>query len=301
MSKRVSIIRYHHIINKLRRSPSSFEEILDYLIMQSEIQGYDFEISTRTFQRDCNDIREIYQIDIQYDTTRKAYRIMEEYQEEAQERALEAFDLFNALNVTEQLSDFIHFEKRRPLGTEYIYELLKAIRTEKIINFSYQKFGSEDTLLREIEPYALKEDKFRWYLVGKDVKADGIRIFGLDRLSDLVVKRDSFTRPKFDVEQFFKDYYGVDRYQRDKLEKVVLSFTPFQGNYIKTLPLHESQRVMVDNDQEVRVELELYITLDFIMELLSFSDELEVIEPARLRKTIHARHQAAVFKYEVRS
>ena len=75
MSKRESTSRNHLIIKKLRQNPATFQEIVDYLLLESEIQAYDFNISKRTFQRDVIDIRSIYNIDIQYDRSRKIYFI----------------------------------------------------------------------------------------------------------------------------------------------------------------------------------------------------------------------------------
>ena len=111
MSKREAIERYNLIIKKLRRQPSSFSEISDYLAFESDLQGYDFNVSKRTFQRDLEDIRSIYNIDIQYDFSRKVYYIDFDKLSEINERILEAFDTFNALNIADRLSDYIHFEK----------------------------------------------------------------------------------------------------------------------------------------------------------------------------------------------
>ena len=38
-------------------------------------------------------------------------------------------------------------------------------------------------------------------------------------------------------------------------QKIVLSFDPFQGQYIKSLPLHKSQTVLVDNVEEFRIKI----------------------------------------------
>ena len=118
MSKRESIARYNLIIKKLRKQPSSFSEISDYLAFESDLQEYNFIVSKRTFQRDIEDIRSVYNIDIQYDFSRKVYYIDFDEQPEVNERILEAFDTFNALNITDRLSNYIHFEKRRPQGTQ---------------------------------------------------------------------------------------------------------------------------------------------------------------------------------------
>ena len=111
MSKRESIYRYNLIIKKLRNQPATFNEIDDYLTLESELQSYKFNVSKRTFLRDLEDIRSIYNIDIQYDFSRKVYSINKDQQLEVNERILEAFDTFNALNISDRLSDYIHFEK----------------------------------------------------------------------------------------------------------------------------------------------------------------------------------------------
>jgi len=73
MSKRESIARHNLIIKKLRKHPASFADISDYLALESELQEYNFIVSKRTFQRDLEDIRSLYNIDIQYDFSRKVY------------------------------------------------------------------------------------------------------------------------------------------------------------------------------------------------------------------------------------
>ena len=60
-------------------------------------------------------------------------------QAEVNERILEAFETFNALNISDRLSNHIHFEKRKPRGTENLYGLLHAIKNQVHIKFTYQK------------------------------------------------------------------------------------------------------------------------------------------------------------------
>ena len=73
MSRKEAIIRYHLIIRKLRRKPSTLKEIEDFLARESELQEFDFTISARTFKRDLDEIRLIYNIDIDYDFSRRVY------------------------------------------------------------------------------------------------------------------------------------------------------------------------------------------------------------------------------------
>ena len=298
MSKRESIARYNLIIKKLRKQPSSFSELSDYLAFESDFQEYNFNVSKRTFQRDIEDIRSVYNIDIQYDFSRRVYYIDFDEQPEANERILEAFDTFNALNIIDRLSDYIHFEKRRPQGTGNLYGLLHAIKNQIQINFIYQKFWENEMTERIVEPYALKEFKNRWYILAKDLKDNQVKSFALDRITELDLKKKKFQIPKdFNINNYYKNCFGIISPNGQKVQEVILSFNYFQGKYIKSLPLHESQQVLIDNEEELRIKLKLFVTHDFFMELLSYGESLKVIEPENLIKDIKTSLKATLEQY----
>lgn len=291
MSKRESLTRYTLIIKKLRKHPATFQEIADYLAYQSELEEYDFNISLRTFQRDIIDIRQVYKIDIQYHRSNRNYYINEDEQQEINERILEAFDTFNALNMADRLSDFIHFEKRKPVGTEHLNGVLHAMRNKRRLSFLYSSFKDEKDSERLIEPYALKEFKNRWYIVGKDLKDNKIKTFGLDRLTDLEITKQKFEAPPdFNVNDYYKNCFGIISPNASKPSKIEIWFTEKQGRYIKTLPLHETQRIIQDNEHGLIIELTLFLTYDLVMELLSFGGEMKVLKPIELIKQVKNAH-----------
>jgi predicted DNA-binding transcriptional regulator YafY len=298
MSKRETIARYNLIINKLRKHPATFTEIADYLVLESELQEYNFNVSKRTFQRDIEDIRSLYSIDIQYDFSRRVYHIDIDEQLEQNKRILEAFDTFNALNISDRLSNHIHFEKRRPQGTENLYGLLHAIKNETQISFAYQKFEADEVIHRVVEPYAIKEFKNRWYVLANDLKDQKVKSFALDRLSKLEITRRKFQLPHdFNVNEHFKYCFGIISPNNEKLREVILSFDPLQGKYIKTLPLHESQEILKDDETELLIKLKLFITHDFIMEILSLGENVKVIQPPSLITEIKKALEAALKQY----
>ena len=227
MSKKIAITRYYLIFQKLRRFPATFEDISDYLALESEIQGYDFRISKRTFQRDIKDIRLIYKIDIRYSAEKGGYYIYEDDSFDLTGRILEAFDVFNALNVSDRLSRYIHFEKRKSRGTENMYGILHAIKNRFLIIFTHRKYWEEGITKRTVEPYALKEFSNRWYVVGKDRKDGRIKSFGLDRITDLEITKAKFTFPgDFDVNEYYKYCFGiVGPPEGQQPEDIILSFT----------------------------------------------------------------------------
>jgi predicted DNA-binding transcriptional regulator YafY len=291
MSKRESIARYSLIIQKLRRSPASFERIQNFLEIESEIQGYNFSIGIRTFQRDLNDIRSLYNIDIRCNKSNKLYFISNEDETSGNERILEAFDIMNAIKINESIGNFIQFENRRPQGTEHLYGLLHAVKNRLQIKFVYSKYWEEEKSNRLAEPYLLKEFKYRWYILAKDLENKELRCFALDRISDLEISHRKFLiSDDFNAERFYENYFGIISPKDEKPEDIILSFDPFQGKYIKSLPLHHSQEILIDNEDELRIKLRLCITQDFIMEILSHGDYVRVISPVKLISELKEIH-----------
>ena len=299
MSKREYILRYLLIIRKLRnRRQATFKEINDFLILESELQSYKLSISKRTFQRDLNEIRSLFNVDIQYNFSDKVYYIADDEQQDINNRMLEAFDMFNSLNIAEDLSPYIYLEKRRPQGTEHLYGLIHAIKNRLLIRFTYQKFWEDEVTHRTAEPYALKEFKGRWYVLANDRKDNTIKTFGLDRISQLEISRELFKYPEnFNINEYFKYCFGIITSPDTEPEEIVLSFEPVQGKYIKSFPLHETQKVIVDNKEELQIKLKLHITHDFIMELLSFGDTVKILKQESMKSEIIAIYQNALNQY----
>jgi predicted DNA-binding transcriptional regulator YafY len=298
MSKRIYVGRFNLIIKKLRKGEATFNEINDFLIRESELQDASYSISKRTFQRDLDEIRSLYNIDIQYDFSRRVYFFSEDENPDINNRMLEAFDLFSALNMSEHSSEYIYFEKRRAQGTGHFYGLLHAIKNRFSIEMRYQKFWDPLPSERKLNPLALKEFKGRWYLLARDENGTAIKTYGLDRISDFTISKRRYE--KFDYKELhkaFENCFGIINPVELKPEKIVLSFTSEQGKYLKTQPLHESQTVLIDTEDEYRISVLLRVTHDLIMELLSHGENLKVISPAGLRKSLCNAYGDALKQY----
>lgn len=298
MSTTELLLRYIHIVNRVSKSPATFKEIDEYLTRQSAFQDYKFNVSQRQFLRDLKKISSILEIEIYYDPRQGVYLINESEFSELSRRRLEAFDTFNALKIGESTSRLIHFEKRRPQGTENLFGILHAIKNNLQINYTYKKFWEDQMTERTVQPLALKEFKNRWYLLSKDLKDGVIKTFALDRLNNLDISRIKFKpSPDFDIEEQFRYCFGIISPTDEEPQEIILSFTPFQGKYIKTLPLHTTQKVLVDNEKELQISLKLCITHDLVMELLSFAAEIKVLKPEALVNEIKNAHKKAFKQY----
>ena len=297
MAKKVFFLRYDLELKRLQQGRATFKEISDYLESQSEFTDEVIGFSKRTFQRDMQDIRAIFNIDILYDRKSKAYFIDSVDKSTTTDRLLEAFEMFNALNISDDLSHFIHFEKRKQHGTHHFHGLLHCIKNHFVVKFPYHKYDDDIIVTREVEPYALKEFKSRWYLIAKDQNDKHVKTFGLDRIQELNITKKKFAPPEnFNANDLYKDYFGIVNTSTDKVEEIILSFDNFNGKYIKSFPLHESQQIIMDNEKETRIKLFLHTTFDFEIELLSHGDRVKIISPDKLRKRMLEIYKNALDK-----
>lgn len=299
MSVSETLMRYQLIISKLKANPASLKEINSILERESEFRGYNLVRDKRTFSRDLDAIRSLYDIDIEFNFSKGVYEIVPDKQNDKNLRMVEAMDLFNALKISENIADVIHFEKRRPMGSEHLSGLLHAIKNRVQVKFTYQKYWEDELSGRIADPYALKEFKNRWYVLAKDLKDNQIKSFALDRLSELELTQKKFQYPEdFNVNDHYRYCFGIIGPNGHTPTDVILSFDNVQGKYIKSLPLHESQQILIDNGQELQIKLNLYITHDFIMELLSHGESLKILKPDSLIQEIKESLEKALHQYQ---
>ena len=135
-------------------------------------------------------------------------------------------------------------------------------------------------------PLCVKLFKRRWYmlcLIGNNRK----RIFSLDRIKGLSLTNKSFTYPKdFVPADYFHDVFGIITGVERKIENIVIRTYAELPAYLRSLPIHHSQKELGTKDGHTDFSLRLVPTFDFIQELLLHRDQLEVIAPQSLREEI---------------
>jgi len=297
MSKVEINLRQNAIINKLRQKPSTFKEINDYLAIQSELRGYNLTVSPRTIQRDILDISATYGIYIVCNKSNNQYYIENSEDEVFNTRLIDAYNTVNALKAGVGYSDSMVFEQYAT-GTEYLLGILHAIKNRLQLHINYHSYWSSTQQLRKIHPYFLKEFKGRWYVIGKDVEKDKMRTFALDRIQDIEITKKTFAQPKQRSDSYFKDSFGIIAPDDNSRPiKTVLWFNAFQGKYVKSLPLHHSQRIVNDDEDGLIVELFVHHTFDFEKEILSYGENIKVLEPSSLVNAIQQRLQLTMGIY----
>ncbi len=286
------------IINRLKGSQryTPREELENYVALRMEERD-GTPVDLRTLQRDFNEIESLFGIRICFDRQQNGYYINEEdnLKKEQYDRLLLNFDILNALDSTSNLHTYILAEHHRPTDCESLPLLIKAIKFSHPVTFGYI-YVRERGKIREkkVYPHYLKEDQQRWYLLAYD--NGKLKNFSVEYIRDLrIIYEETFKRDmSINVEALFKDCYGIWNQPDIPVEDIELSYDALDGSFLKSVPLHPSQKIIVDNADEFRIRLRLRITNDFVMALLSRSRSLTVIRPAHLRERVRKVYEEAL-------
>ena len=174
-----------------------------------------------------------------------------------------------------------------PSGRDHLTTILEAMKDNRIVSVTYHPFRKSQAYTFPIEPYCVKLFENRWYVLAHNIQYGDIRLYGLDRIENVEVTCETFKLPKdFNAEEYFSAAYGIVVGTGEKPEKIIIRAYEDHKFYLKSLPLHHSQRLIEDVGEYADFELFLAPTYDFVMKLLQVGSMVEVIEPAHLRRTM---------------
>ena len=306
MAKKEQMLRLKFIEEFLRRRKdrgASFEEINEYLESKYQDRGLeldDLKFTKRTFLRDKEAIFEVFGVHIIYKRSTNSYVIDADEIDEYHEDVFDNLLLVEAYREVKGKKNVMFFEQRKSRGLNWLNGLVHSITHQKIIALNYTKFWEGVSHQKTLEPYALKEFRNRWYLLAneKDGKDFILKTFGLDRISDLEISNSTFKPQKIDIEKYFINSFGIIYSEDEQPEEIVLSFDAEQGQYIKTLPMHHSQKVLINNDKEYRIQLTLFPTYDFEREVLSHGERVKVISPKSFRDQLQNEVKSMLKNYK---
>ena len=199
---------------------------------------------------------------------------------------LDTYSTANTLSQSTQLKDRILIEEI-PSNRNFLTSIIEAMKNSKVVILTYKSFIHGKSHTFSAEPYCLKMFQKRWYLLAKNLVSGNIRIYGLDRLENVEVTTDCFTMPKnFDAKACFSTFYGIVTDETVPVQRIVVRAMKQHQHYLRSLPLHPTQKEIFTCEDYADFELTLRPTYDFIMELLSFGAMIEVMEPQSLRQTM---------------
>ena len=277
----------------------TFEEINRRWLDDERSEGV--EIPKRTFHTWIHEVEEMFGLVIMCER-KGGYNYYIENAEEIKEGGLRNWLLntistSNLLMDNQQLKDRILLEEV-PSVKDHLEPIIKAMKSNLMLTITYQSYWREESNTFDLEPYCVKLFKQRWYLVGRSAGFKHVRVYALDRIVDLALTEKRFKMPKtFEPAAFFEDFYGIIAHENAKVETVKLKVSANQSNYLRSLPLHPSQKEVERGDEYNVFELRLCPEFDFQQEILSQTPDIEVLEPQWLREEIAEKAKVLWKKY----
>lgn len=183
-------------------------------------------------------------------------------------------------------------------GIELFGKLLQAIIKKRTLKIEYAPFG-KDSYSERVYPYYLKQFNDRWYLIAQAVGYDTLAHYALDRIESFEEISMKYKEPDVDFDEYFDDVIGVTVPECLKPVDVVLRVSNNRFNYIKTKPLHLSQRVVSEKRNHTTISINVKINKELIALLLSFGPDVEVISPTVLKAEIKKNVSAMSDMYRI--
>jgi predicted DNA-binding transcriptional regulator YafY len=197
------------------------------------------------------------------------------------------------------IEEYVQFEQATSsAGKEWLKPVYQYITDRQPIRFRYNNIYKNEQKEHTLDPYLLKEVRNKWYVIGWNNKYQRFTTYALDRISELEPAGKPFKfRRDFNPGDFYKYSTGIMEGGTPG-EKIVVEAYGAIARLLRINPLHQSQQVIRELKDGIRMELEVSITEELIRQLLTYSNQLKIIRPAALQKEIKGALQQGLNYYQ---
>ncbi len=181
----------------------------------------------------------------------------------------------------------ISWNNLNDLSCSSVFDIVyNAMNNGKTLHIHYQTPLNPvpiDTLLK---PYAFLFVR-AWYVIGYAGLYRQIRTFKINRILDLEVTEDVFTRPAiFSLKEYLGNAWCMIPGEEPDYQ-VVVHFSKKVAQNVAEIKWHQTQKVYWRSDGTVELHFQVSGLNEIIWWILSYGSEAEVLEPIELRKMIY--------------
>jgi predicted DNA-binding transcriptional regulator YafY len=279
----------------------SKNKIIDFLSTR------DFNVSSRTFDRDLERIRSDFGLVILYNKAEDGYFINEQQSVKVSSffkflEIVSVADIFSeSLSNSNKILEYVSFDDSKSFkGIGNLKSILIAISQNRILKFKHENYANKTIKDYSITPLLLKEFENRWYVIGVPDKLKDIRTFGIDRLSDIEVgslsklKKENYAKHL----EVFETIVGLDHENNAEPFKVQLLVNGLQVNYLRSLPIHHSQVIHSKNEKgQYLVDFFLFPNYEFKSQILKMGSDVLVVSTEKLKTDIETILRSTMERY----
>lgn len=292
-----------YLINLLKRKgPMTLKEINNCYQYSSLYEGD--EIQPRTFLRYKDFIDATFPCYIDFNQRTGKYELHHHkaiYGEDDSlyEYLLSAYHIEGMTELALKHRDKIMLSKA-PTGVENVQIILEAIDKKKGIKCEYHSFNENTEKHHILIPYFLRTWEKRWYLAAEPEDHRGrLSIFALERMDNVILTKEKMLQSlDIDIEAYFDGCFGVNHSDDQKPEKIRIKVYSSQVDYIRYMPIHESQDEVETTKEWSIFEYRLIPCYNFYQQLLWHREKLEVLEPLYVREEMKSTIESLCYIYK---
>lgn len=204
------------------------------------------------------------------------------------------------LKIDEKSADeVVGFDENMDLvGIEHFTPLFKAIIDKHALCITYKSFKQEAKVKIIVHPYYLKQYNKRWFLIAWNAEQNFLANFALDRIQSIKEAKVPFQPADIDFLDYFDDMIGVSKDTRTIPQKVKLWVSSETWPYIMTKPLHGTQKTISADATGAVISIEVYLNYELEQLILSYGENVKVLEPAELKSKLQKRLTDAYQNYQ---
>lgn len=282
-----TIKRYIWLIDtvyKAEKEGITYDEIAKSWMDSDLSGGHNYPL--RSFHNHRKEIQNVFNINIKCRKKNNCYYIENKDDNDGNvTKLLELISINQMHNQHPELSK--HLITEAHIGGEcYLSVLMNAITEQRLLKLEYKPYWSERTQRYQFfAPYAIKEFKGGWYLLGQR-STDKIELIDLKTVTSVKTLTDTFTMPSDDVvARLLNDHFGTV-IENIETEEIMIKVGARYAAELRNFPLHSSQREIEKKRGHSVFYFYLKPNSDFRHEILSFGADMEVIAPQHLRSEI---------------
>ncbi|MHB8156107.1 MAG: helix-turn-helix transcriptional regulator [Desulfocucumaceae bacterium] len=203
----------------------------------------------------------------------------------------------------DRLQDRIHIVEEDLADPEEVGEslakIIDAIKDSYRVKLWYFVANKGLETERVVEPYGLICKRQNWYLLGRCMERNDIRVFRVDQIRSVFpYSADKFTYPRdFSLKDHMSKSWGI--INDGEVKKVRVKFNKAVAHRVKSIVYHPSQRVEEQPDGSVILFFEIAGLMEFRTWVIQWGDAAEVLEPEGLREDMREMAKSILDIYPI--
>jgi predicted DNA-binding transcriptional regulator YafY len=187
--------------------------------------------------------------------------------------------------------------QQRRVELKWFEVIGRALMTRRRLKIDYFTRYKNERSEREVSPQRLVHYRGNWYLDAYCHRSDGVRMFSLDSIENAVLLEEKAKEVSLkQVDEQTAGGYGI--YRGTKLAWATLVFSPEAARWVRAEVWHDQQKGRDLADGRYELKIPYSEAPELVMDILRHGENVEVVEPAELRKRVAERLAKAAARYK---